>query len=117
MKQIYDIGMKYTKSKGDEKEAAKKELLEGIKVMEEHLGKKPYFGGDNFGLVDVALVPLFCMFYTYTFAGKFIDDEKYPTITSWARRCIQKESVSKAIPQEEKLKRFLDENRLLHRGD
>jgi glutathione S-transferase len=109
--------MKYTKTKGEEKEAAKKELMEGIKVMEEQLGNKPYFGGDNFGFVDVALVPLFCMFYTFTFAGKFIDDEKYPTITSWARRCIQKESVSKAIPQEEKLKQFLDENRLLHRGD
>ncbi|CAJ2659369.1 putative glutathione S-transferase parA-like protein [Trifolium pratense] len=113
---IYEIGFKFSKAEGEVKEAAKKEFLEGVKVLEEQLGNKPYFGGDNFGFVDVALVPLFCMFYTYTFAGKFIDDEKYPNITSWAKRCLKKESVSKSIPKEDKVKRFLEENGLSQRG-
>lgn len=109
--------MRYAKSKGEEKEAAKKELLEGLQVLEEQLGNKPYFGGDNFGFVDVALVPLLNMLYTFTFAGKFIHDEKYPNITSWAKRCAQKESVSKSIPQEDKVKRFVDEKRLVLNKD
>lgn len=114
---VYEIGSRYAKSEGEEKEGAKKELVESFEVLEQELGDKPYFGGDKFGFVDVALVPFFCMLYTYTFAGKFIDDEKFPNLTCWAKRCAKKESVSKSIPQESKIKHFLAEKGLLHRGD
>ncbi|XP_058755559.1 probable glutathione S-transferase [Vicia villosa] len=112
---IYEIGSRYAKTEGEEKEAAKKELLESFEVMEGQLGDKPYFGGENFGFVDVALVPLFCMLYSYTFAGKFIDDEEFPNLTSWAKRCGEKESVSRSIPKESKMKQFLAEMSLLNR--
>lgn len=117
MEQVYEIGSRYAKSEGEEKEGAKKELVESFEVLEQELGDKPYFGGDKFGFVDVALVPFFCMLYTYTFAGKFINDEKFPNLTCWAKRCAKKESVSKSIPQESKIKHFLAEKGLLHRGD
>lgn len=117
MEKIYEIGSRYAKTVGEEREAAKKELVESFEVMEEQLGEKPYFGGENFGFVDVALVPLFCMLYTYTFADKLIDDEEFPNLTSWAKRCSERESVSKSIPKESKMKQFLAEMSLLNRGD
>ncbi|KHN37145.1 Putative glutathione S-transferase [Glycine soja] len=48
-KVIYDLGKKIWTSKGEEKEAAKKEFIEALKLLEEQLGDKSYFGGDNIG--------------------------------------------------------------------
>ena len=87
--------MRFWKTEGEEKEAAKKELVVCLKVFEEQLGDKFYFGGDNLGLVDVALVPLFCWFYTYNFYGwyNFINQEQFPNIIAWAKRCTERECV------------------------
>ncbi|KHN23477.1 Putative glutathione S-transferase [Glycine soja] len=46
---IHDLGKKIWTSKGEEKEAAKKEFIEALKLLEEQLGDKTYFGGDNIG--------------------------------------------------------------------
>ncbi|KAL2971718.1 hypothetical protein AAZX31_15G211700 [Glycine max] len=46
---IHDLGKKIWTSKGEEKEAAKKEFIEALKLLEEQQGDKTYFGGDNIG--------------------------------------------------------------------
>ncbi|KAG4958217.1 hypothetical protein JHK87_034850 [Glycine soja] len=46
---IHDLGKKIWTSKGEEKEAAKKEFIEALKLLEEQLGDRTYFGGDNIG--------------------------------------------------------------------
>lgn len=84
-------------SKGDEQEEAKKDFLESLKQLEEFLGDNPYFGGDKFGFVDVALIPFYCWFYTYETFGNFKVEAACPKLISWARRCMQKESVSKTL--------------------
>ncbi|KAG4969260.1 hypothetical protein JHK82_034969 [Glycine max] len=48
-KVIHDLGKKIWTSKGEEKEAAKKEFIEALKLLEEQLGDRTYFGGDNIG--------------------------------------------------------------------
>ncbi|KAG4954595.1 hypothetical protein JHK87_040189 [Glycine soja] len=48
-REIHDLGKKIWTSKGEEKEAAKKEFIEALKLLEEQLGDKTYFGGDNIG--------------------------------------------------------------------
>ncbi|KAK3188536.1 hypothetical protein Dsin_028097 [Dipteronia sinensis] len=55
---IYGTGRRVRTGKGEDKEIAKKELLEYLKTMEGKLGDKHFFGGDNIGFVDVALVPI-----------------------------------------------------------
>ena len=45
-----------TNTKGEEQEAVKKDFLEMFKTLERELGEKPYFGGETFGFVDIALV-------------------------------------------------------------
>ncbi|KAK7272661.1 hypothetical protein RJT34_29402 [Clitoria ternatea] len=101
---LYEAATRFWKTEGEEKEAAKKELLESLKVLEEQVGNKPYFGGDNLGLVDVALVPLFFYFYTFSLYSNFIDESQYPKIIAWAKRCTQKETVSKCFPEEQKVR-------------
>ncbi|OAY28878.1 probable glutathione S-transferase [Manihot esculenta] len=97
-KKIYDIGRKVWTTKGEEQEAAKKEFIEALKLLEGELGNKPYFGGENIGYVDVALVPFYSWFYAYETFGNFSIEAECPVLIAWAKRCLQKESISKALP-------------------
>ena len=97
---VYHASKRVWISKGDEKEVAKKDFLESLKQLEEFLGDKPYFGGDTFGFVDVALIPFYCWFYTYETFGNFKVEGEYPKLISWAKRCMQKESVSETLADE-----------------
>ncbi|KAL5825872.1 hypothetical protein ACOSQ3_021935 [Xanthoceras sorbifolium] len=97
-KKIFGIGKRVWSSKGEDQEAAKKELIEYLKTMEEELGEKHFFGGDTIGFVDVALVPITSWFYTFETYGNFSIEAECPKIIAWAKRCLGKESVAKSLP-------------------
>ncbi|KAI5332788.1 hypothetical protein L3X38_022917 [Prunus dulcis] len=42
--EVYESGKKTWRTKGEEQEAAKREFLECIRLLEEELGDEPYFG-------------------------------------------------------------------------
>ncbi|CAL9016753.1 unnamed protein product [Prunus brigantina] len=96
-KKVYEIGKVLRSTKGEEQEAAKKEFLECIGLLEEKLGDKPYFGGETLGFVDVALIPFYSWFYVYEKFGNFSIEAEQPKFYAWAKRCMQKESVSKSL--------------------
>ena len=98
-------------SKGEEKEAAKKEFIEALKLLEEQLGDKTYFGGDNLGFVDLALVPFYAWFKAYETFGNLNMESECPKFIAWAKRCLQKESVSKSLPDLDKVYGFIVEMR------
>ncbi|PON67259.1 S-crystallin [Parasponia andersonii] len=106
-KKLYDIGRKLWTTKGEEHEAAKKDFLETLRLLEAALGNKPYFGGDRFGFVDVALVPFSSWFYVYESFGNFSIDAECPMLIAWAKRCKQKESVTKSLVDEKKIYEFV----------
>ncbi|XVF79341.1 hypothetical protein PTKIN_Ptkin14bG0213800 [Pterospermum kingtungense] len=106
-KKIYDLGRKIWTTKGEEQAAAKKEFIESLKLLEGELGDKTYFGGDNLGYVDVVLVPFYNWFYVYEKCGNFTIEEECPKLIAWAKRCLQKESVAKSLPDEEKVYGFV----------
>lgn len=98
--QIYPIGSKLwnrEKTK-EEKEAAAKELLECFKQLEEELGEKDYFGGQTFGIIDIALIPFYSMFLAFKLLGNLDLEVECPKIFQWVKRCIQRESVSNNMP-------------------
>ncbi|XP_059662818.1 probable glutathione S-transferase [Cornus florida] len=105
-KKMQSGGWKTWRLKGEEQEVAKTEFIETLKVLEAELGDKPYFGGENFGYVDVALVPFYCWFHVYETFGKFSIDAECPKLMAWAKRCIQKESVSNSLPSQQKVYDF-----------
>jgi glutathione S-transferase len=103
--QVYGVGRKLLASKGEELEAAKKDFLEIFKTLERELGDKPYFGGETFGFVDIALIT-FYSFYVFETFGKFSIESECPEIILWDKRCMLKESVAKTLPNQKQTYEF-----------
>ncbi|RDY04423.1 hypothetical protein CR513_11866 [Mucuna pruriens] len=108
-KKIYIIGKMLWTTKGEKQEAAKKEFIEALKLLEEQLGEKTYFGGDNLGFVDIALVPYYSWFKVYEIFGTLNIENECPKFIAWAKRCLLKESVSKSLPDQHKVYEFIVE--------
>ncbi|XP_034902886.1 probable glutathione S-transferase [Populus alba] len=96
-KKIYDFGRKIWTTNGEDQEAAKKDFIDSLKLLEGELGDKPYFGGETLGYVDVALLPFYCWFYAYETIGNFNIEADCPKLIACCKRCLQKESVSKSL--------------------
>ena len=95
-----DGGRRILLGKRDELEVPKKEFIESLKQLEEVLGDSSYFGGNTFGFVDIALIPFYCWFSIYEAFGNFKVEEECPKLIAWAKRCMQRESVSKSLASE-----------------
>ncbi|CAN4103061.1 unnamed protein product [Withania somnifera] len=106
-KKIYDAGKKIWTSKEGDQEAANKEFIECLKVLEGELGDKPFFDGEKFGFVDMALIPYYSWFPAYEKLGKFSTEAECPKFVAWAKRCMQKESVSKFLADPDKISDFV----------
>ncbi|CAJ1978387.1 unnamed protein product [Sphenostylis stenocarpa] len=106
-KKVGDVGGRIWSMKREGIEVAKKELVESLKELEKELGDKPYFGGETFGFVDIALVPFYTWFYTYEELGNFKVEAECPKIIAWAKRCNQRESVSKSLADEKEVYEFV----------
>ncbi|KAK7313918.1 hypothetical protein VNO77_39123 [Canavalia gladiata] len=104
-KKVHEAGRKILGAKVDEHEMGKKELKENLKQLEEVLGDKPYFGGDTFGFLDVALIPFHQWFYAFETVGNFKLDS--PKLIAWAKRCTQRESVFKSLASEKEIYEFV----------
>ncbi|KAF3683894.1 putative glutathione S-transferase [Capsicum annuum] len=105
-KKLYDPAKKMHTTKGDELEAAKKELIEVLKVLEGVLGDETYFGGDNFGYLDIALIGFYGWFLTYETYGNFSIEAECPKIVAWGKRCMQRDTVAKTLPDQQKVLEF-----------
>ncbi|XXG82831.1 hypothetical protein AAC387_Pa10g0717 [Persea americana] len=86
------------KSKGKAQEAAKKDFIDCLKLLEEKLGDKLFYGGKSLGYMDVVLVPFACWFYTYKTDDNFSKENEFPKLIACVKRCMEKESVSKFLP-------------------
>ncbi|KAI8557960.1 hypothetical protein RHMOL_Rhmol04G0051500 [Rhododendron molle] len=104
IREVYSVGMQLCSSTGG---AAKKELLDSFKLLEGELGQKPYFGGETLGFVDVALIPFYPWFSAFEHCGNFLMVEECPRLVAWAHKCLEKESVSKTLPDLNKAFDFL----------
>ncbi|KAJ9190145.1 hypothetical protein P3X46_001373 [Hevea brasiliensis] len=96
-KKIYPIGRMLWRSKGEIMEASRKDLIQSLKTLNSELGEKAYFNGESFGYIDLALIPFYNVFYTFESLGNFSMEVECPQLVEWAKRCSQKETVSKSI--------------------
>ncbi|XP_071691676.1 probable glutathione S-transferase [Rutidosis leptorrhynchoides] len=111
-KKVYEAGKKTLTLKGEEQEKAKNEFIEIMKVLEGQIGEKPYFMGESFGFTDISLITFYCWFYTYETLGNISIEKECPKLIAWAKRCMQRESVSKTLPDSKKIYEFFLEMRL-----
>lgn len=97
--QLYDSGRKITWNRNkEEAEEGKKEVLEIFKVLEGGaLGDKPYFGGENFGYVDISLIGFYMWFHAYETVGNFSIEAECPKLMAWVKRCLQRKTVAKSL--------------------
>ncbi|CAH9096086.1 unnamed protein product [Cuscuta europaea] len=102
-KKVYETSKKTWTLKGEEQEAGKKEFIEVLKVLEGELGEKPYFGGEKFGFVDISLIGFYSWFNVFESFGNFSIETECPKLIGWAKRCMERESVSKTLPDPHKL--------------
>ncbi|XP_008226272.1 PREDICTED: probable glutathione S-transferase parC [Prunus mume] len=105
-KNLYEAGKNIWATKGEEQEAAKKKLIEILKLLEGQLGDDTYFGGEIFGFLDVALVTFYCWFFSYETCGNFSIEAECPKLIEWAKRCLQKDSVAKSLADPKKVYEF-----------
>ncbi|CAH9099132.1 unnamed protein product [Cuscuta epithymum] len=105
-KKVYETCRKTWTLKGEEQEAGKKEFIEVLKVLEGELGEKPYFGGEKFGFVDVSLIGFYSWFHVFESYGNFSIEAECPKLIGWAKRCMERESVSKTLPDPHKVYEF-----------
>ncbi|RZC70194.1 hypothetical protein C5167_033313 [Papaver somniferum] len=85
------------------------------KVLEEALGKKDYFGGDTFGFVDIIAIPLTSWFHAYEVFGNFKVDDECPKFSAWMKKCMERETVAKFLPDQTKVYDFVCMMRKMHR--
>ncbi|XP_010923805.1 probable glutathione S-transferase [Elaeis guineensis] len=97
-KKIYECGTKLWRLKGEAHDEAKKDMIEILKLLEGELGDKKYFGGETFGFMDIAFVPFTAWFYSYETLGNFSTENECPKLVAWAKRCMERESVTKSLP-------------------
>ncbi|XP_006303293.2 glutathione S-transferase U24 [Capsella rubella] len=110
-KKVNVAGRRIWTTKGEEKEEASKELIEILKTLESELGDKDYFGEETFGYVDIALIGFYSWFGVYDKYGNINIESECPKLIAWAKRCLQRESVAKALPESEKITTFISERR------
>ncbi|XP_030466069.1 glutathione S-transferase U19-like [Syzygium oleosum] len=108
-KKLHDGGNQIWRTSGEEREVATRDFIEILKQLEEALGDKTYFGGegDAFGFVDIIAVGVASWFDAYEKFGGFKVEDHCPKLSGWLKRCKQRESVSKVLPDPEKVYEFL----------
>ncbi|XP_028091819.1 probable glutathione S-transferase parC [Camellia sinensis] len=77
-------------STGEAQETAKNDLIGYLKVLEGELGDRPYFWGETFGIVDVALVPSYSFFFAYEQCGNFNIVAECPALVAWDQIAVMK---------------------------
>ncbi|KAI3982990.1 hypothetical protein MKX01_010473 [Papaver californicum] len=113
-KKVFDAGSNIWRGKGEELELATKEFIEILKVLEEALGKKDYFGGDTFGFVDIIAIPLTSWFHAYEVFGNFKVEDECPKFSAWMKKCMERETVAKFLPDQTKVYDYVCMMRKMH---
>lgn len=96
--QLFEVGAKIWKSRGEAQQVLVKEFLEVLKVIEGILGEKDYLGGESFGYLDIVAAPLTSWFYAYEQCAGFKVEDDCPKISAWVKRCWTRESIARTCP-------------------
>eukprot|EP01018_Ginkgo_biloba_P039241 Gb_21182 [translate_table: standard] len=110
-KKFWNAGRRIWMTKGEAQEEAKKECSEALVLMEGAFDQissgKPYFGGDEFGYLDIAFAPFICFFDAFESLGDFkLPLEKCPKLTSWIKVVSARHSIQKILPEPQKILEF-----------
>ncbi|KAH9290223.1 hypothetical protein KI387_034340, partial [Taxus chinensis] len=105
---IYKVVSHIIRSNGDALEQAKHDILENLEHLDgalKHMSKGgPHFGGEEFGFMDISLIPFAAWFHTNEIIGNF--KLSFLLLHVWVTKCMERESVKKIVPTPERLLEF-----------
>ena len=92
-------------SKGKEREAAIGEACEHLKTLENELGDKKFFGGEEIGLVDIAANFIgFWLGASQEVSGlELLTEEKFPKLSKWIHEYANHTAIKENLPPKDKL--------------
>ncbi|THG07308.1 hypothetical protein TEA_015848 [Camellia sinensis var. sinensis] len=70
--------------------------------------------GRQVRFVDVVLIPFYTWFYAYEACGNFSIEAECPKLISWAKRCMERESAAKTLPDPHRVHGFVLELKKRH---
>ncbi|TXG74201.1 hypothetical protein EZV62_002780 [Acer yangbiense] len=96
--------MKIALCKEEEKEAVSLEVCEQLKMLEQQLNGKDFFGGDKIGFVDIVgnIVAFWFQITQEVFGGDFFTPEKFPGLFEWIGKLQEIDLVNECTPPREK---------------
>ncbi|GLJ36246.1 hypothetical protein SUGI_0727640 [Cryptomeria japonica] len=108
---FYESVAPIVKSKGEDQEQGKRNLLERLQLLEGALkemsagGSLPFFSGKDFGFLDIVFIPYASFFHAFETIGNFKIpfESEYPLLDAWVKRCIERDSVKKVLPSFDKV--------------
>lgn len=110
---FYDSATRVLRTKGEAQEEAKRDMLANLEFLEGALkqmsrGRGPYFGGEEFGFVDIVFIPFASWFHSYETVGNFKlpFETQFPLLRAWVKKCMERESVKKILPTPERVLEF-----------
>ncbi|WCJ20425.1 glutathione S-transferase tau 7 [Euphorbia peplus] len=102
---ILGTAIKYMSAKLEDKEKIIEELGDLLKLLENELKGRKYYGGENIGYVDITA---FFILYLFLIGQKvilevgLITKEKFPIILEWIERMQEIDQVNQCIPPTDK---------------
>ncbi|KAH9290204.1 hypothetical protein KI387_034321, partial [Taxus chinensis] len=118
-KKIYEAGSRIIRFEGEDQEEAKCDMLENLDYLEGALKQmskgRPYFGGGEFGYLDIAFISFVPWFHTYESIGNFKLplETRFHLLHAWIEKCMERESVKKAAPPPEMVLAYKSGRKLL----
>nr|WAA68368.1 tau class glutathione S-transferases [Pinus densata]WAA68411.1 tau class glutathione S-transferases [Pinus yunnanensis] len=99
---LENVVQRILKCTGEAQEEGTRYMLECLGLLEGELsagGGKPYFAGDQFGFLDIVLIPNSPWFYALETLAKWKIpwDGEFPRLQGWMKRCLERESVKKIL--------------------
>ncbi|KAH9290584.1 hypothetical protein KI387_034701 [Taxus chinensis] len=99
-KKIYEVVSRIIRSNGDALEEVKHDIFENLEHLEgalKHMSKGgPYFGGEEFGFMDIVLIPFAAWFHTNEIIGNF--KLPFSLLHAWVTKCMERDNVKKIVP-------------------
>ncbi|TXG58709.1 hypothetical protein EZV62_016538 [Acer yangbiense] len=98
----------FTWGKGKEREVAIGEACEHLKTLENELGDKKFFGGEDIGLVDIVANVVGIWFgVCQELSGlELLTEEKFPKLCKWIHEYVNHTAIKEDVPPRDKLIEF-----------
>ncbi|KAK7390468.1 hypothetical protein VNO78_25774 [Psophocarpus tetragonolobus] len=90
------------------REKAVEEALEALKILQEALQEKKFFGGENIGLVDIAanFIGYWVAILQEISGLELLTDQKFPKLYKWSQEFINHPVIKEGLPPRDELFAF-----------